>query len=72
MFLRLMSEHTFLHLMTNLFYDVQSKFQNKVVLAKKTSEVSPFYNFPEHIFSNTCVIWTFTDLDKGSLPVSLN
>jgi hypothetical protein len=39
MFLRLMSKLIFLHFMTNLFYDMQSEFQNKVVLSKKTCEV---------------------------------
>jgi hypothetical protein len=51
---------------------MQSEFQNKVLLADRTSEVSPFYNFPEHVFSSTSVIRVFTDLDKGSFPVSLN
>jgi hypothetical protein len=48
---------------------MQPKFQNKVVLAEETREV-PFYNFPEHIFSITSIIRTFTILDKGSLPIS--
>jgi hypothetical protein len=35
MFLRMITKHTFLHFMaSNLFYDMQSKFQNKVLLLK--------------------------------------
>jgi hypothetical protein len=30
---------SFLHFMTNLFYDMQSEFQNKLLLSKKTREV---------------------------------
>jgi hypothetical protein len=54
------------------FYDMESEFQNKVVLPKKTHEEVPLYNFPEHIFGSTSIIRTFTNLDKGSLPISLN
>lgn len=53
------------------FYDIESEFQNKVVLPKNTCEV-PSYNFPEHVFGSTSIIWTFTNLDKGLLPISLN
>jgi hypothetical protein len=55
--------------MTNLFYDMQCKFKNKVVLPKKTQEVH-FFNFPEHVFSWTSVIRISTDLDKSSLRIS--
>lgn len=49
---------------------MQSEFQNKVVLSKKTR---PFYNFPEHIVSSTSMSITriFNNLDMGSLPISL-
>jgi hypothetical protein len=50
---------------------MESEFQNKVVLPKKTCEV-PSYNFPEHVFGGTSIIQTFTNLDKGSLPISPN
>jgi hypothetical protein len=46
-----------------VFYDMQSKFQNKVLLPKK-------YNSPEHMFSSNSRIRTSTNLDKGSLPIS--
>jgi hypothetical protein len=54
----------------HLFYDMQSKFQNKVVLSKNMW--SPFYNSPEHTFSSTFIIQIFINLDKGSFPISLN
>jgi hypothetical protein len=43
-------------LLSNLFYDMQSKLKNKFVLPKDTW--SPLYNFPEYIFSSTYIIWT--------------
>jgi hypothetical protein len=40
MFLRLMPKLTFLHFMTSTFFIICNlKFQNKVVLPRKTSEV---------------------------------
>jgi hypothetical protein len=54
-----------------IFYDMESEFQNKVVLPKMTCEI-PSYNFPEHVFGSNSIIWTFTNLDKGSLPISPN
>jgi hypothetical protein len=50
---------------------MQSKFQNKVVLPKKDT-LSPLYKFREHVFSSTSINQTFTDLGKGSLPISQN
>jgi hypothetical protein len=52
---------------------MKSKFQNNVELPKKKHEVH-FNNFPEHtrIFSNTYIIRTITNLDKGSLSISPN
>jgi hypothetical protein len=41
---------------------MESTFQNNAVL----------YNFPEYVFSDTCLIRTVTNLDKGSLPDSPN
>jgi hypothetical protein len=54
--------------MTNLFYGMQSKFQNKVVLLKKTWSL--FYSFPERIFSSIHVIRIFINLDERSLRIS--
>jgi hypothetical protein len=31
--------------------------------------VKSIYNFPEHNFSGTSIIWAFINLDKGSLPL---
>jgi hypothetical protein len=47
---------------------MRSKFQTKVALPKKTREVH--FNFPERVFSSTSIIQTFSNLDKGSLPIS--
>jgi hypothetical protein len=46
-------------------------FKIKVVLSEK-NKWNSFYNFPERVFSSISVIQTFTDLDKGSLTISLN
>jgi hypothetical protein len=54
----------------NLFYDLQSKFRDKVLFAKET--LNPFYNFPEYVYNSNSIIWTFTNLDKGLLPNSSN
>jgi hypothetical protein len=49
MFLRLTSRLTFFTFHDNLFYEMQSKFQNKFVLPKKTFEVHFITSL--HIFS---------------------
>jgi hypothetical protein len=64
MFLRRQNLHFYISQQVNLFYDMQFKFENKVLLPKKASEF-PFYNFPEHIFSNNFIIRTSTNLGKG-------
>jgi hypothetical protein len=70
MFIRLMQEPTLLHFITNLFYDMQPEFQNKVILHKNTRKFH-FITSLEHIlFSNTTIIRTFTKLGKGLFPIS--
>jgi hypothetical protein len=54
----------------NLFYAMQFEFQKMLHYLRDTW--SPFYNLPEHINSNTSVIRTFTNLDKGSIPIGPN
>jgi hypothetical protein len=58
-------------ILCNLFYDAQSKFQNKDLLTKKDMQC-PFFNFHEHIFGSTSIIQTLNDLDKELLSIKLN
>jgi hypothetical protein len=41
----------------NLCCDMKSKFQNIIVLAKKDTGNLNFFNFSEHIFNRTSVVW---------------
>jgi hypothetical protein len=50
---------------------MQSEFKNKIVLPKKTCEVHFITSLNIFAVARN-IIRTFTDLDKGSLPISLN
>jgi hypothetical protein len=54
----------------NLFYHMQSKFQNKLVLPKRL--VKSILQLPWTYFSSSSIIQTFTKFDKDSLQISLN